>query len=167
MGCGRHPHDIDFGVARCRYPNRFDSDGKVSATFEVDRSNLQDDSYTQEVFASGTKLGSLLIDWIAGAFYLHEDTDYIWSLEIIAPPSVQNFSQSVDSIAGYLQGTYHPAERIGVTSVAATPLRKKTSTSPASSGGWQPGLHVLRSHTLSAGQVHLARGCRLQRSISR
>ncbi len=95
--------------------NRFDSDGKTSATFEVDRSNLKDDSYTQEVFASGPKLGSLPIDWIAGAFYLHEDTDYIWSLKIISPPSVQNFSQQVDSIAGYVQGTYHPTERLGVT----------------------------------------------------
>jgi iron complex outermembrane receptor protein len=95
--------------------NRFDSDGKTSATFEVDRSNLDDDSYTQEVFVSGPKLGSLPIDWIAGAFYLHEDTDYIWSLKIIAPPSVQNFSQQVDSLAGYVQGTWHPTDRLGVT----------------------------------------------------
>ncbi|HEV7716092.1 MAG TPA: TonB-dependent receptor, partial [Steroidobacteraceae bacterium] len=95
--------------------NRFDSDGKTSATFEVDRSNLDDDSYTQEVFLSGPKLGSMPIDWIAGAFYLHENTDYIWSLKIIAPPSVQNFEQTVDSLAGYLQGTYHVTDHLGVT----------------------------------------------------
>ncbi|HEU4624549.1 MAG TPA: TonB-dependent receptor [Steroidobacteraceae bacterium] len=95
--------------------NRFDSDGKTSATFEVDRSNLDDDSYTQEVFVSGPRLGALPVDWIAGAFYLHEATDYIWSLKIIAPPSVQNFSQQVDSLAGYVQGTWHATDRLGVT----------------------------------------------------
>lgn len=98
--------------------NRFDVDGTIQPSFEVDRSDLDDRSFTQELFASGAAIASLPVDWIAGTFFLHEVTDYVWSLQIFAPPSVQNFHQEVDSLAGYLQGTYHASEKLSFTAGA-------------------------------------------------
>ena len=106
--------------------NAFDSDGTTAASFEVDQSNLIDHSLTQEIYVSGSKIGALPVDWVAGAFYLHETTAYIWSLQIFAPPSVQNFSQSVDSVAGYLQGIYHLTDALAWTAGGRYTTEQKT-----------------------------------------
>jgi len=106
--------------------NAFDSDGTTNNSFEVDQSNLTDHSLTQEVFVSGSKLGALPVDWVAGAFYLHETTDYAWSLEIFAPPSVQDFTQTVDSVAGYLQGIYHLTDQLSLTAGGRYTTEQKT-----------------------------------------
>lgn len=95
--------------------NAFDSDGTTKASFEVPHSDLNDRSITQEVFVTGPRLASLPVDWVGGVFYLHETTEYLWSLQIFAPPSRQNFSQRVDSVAGYLQGTYHITDKLTAT----------------------------------------------------
>lgn len=95
--------------------NAFDSDGTVQASFEVPHSDLNDRSITQEVFVTGPHLASLPINWVGGIFYLHETTGYLWSLQIFAPPSRQNFSQRVDSVAGYFQGTYHITDKLAAT----------------------------------------------------
>lgn len=97
--------------------NTFDADGTTRSSFEVARSDLDDRSFTQEVFVSGDHEGAA-IDWVAGAFFLHETTDYVWSLQVLAPPSVQNFDQKVDSLAGYVQGTYHVTDRLSLTAGA-------------------------------------------------
>ena len=98
--------------------NAFDGDGTTAASFEVPRSDLNDRTLTQEVFVSGTHLGAVPLEWVAGAFYLHEKTNYVWSLEIFAPPSVQNFAQTVDSLAEYLQGTYALTDKLSLTAGA-------------------------------------------------
>lgn len=98
--------------------NSFDTDGTVQQSFEVDRSDLDDRSFTQEVFVSSSAIGGVPVDWIAGAFFLHEITDYVWSLQIFAPPSVQDFHQEVDSLAGYLQGTWNAGDRLSLTAGA-------------------------------------------------
>jgi len=91
--------------------NAFDADGTVQNSFEVPHSDLDDRSFTQEVWLSG-KYGNF--DWVAGAFYLTETTHYLWSLEIFAPPSVQNFDQEVNSLAGYAQGTLHLTDHLNL-----------------------------------------------------
>ncbi len=91
--------------------NAFDADGTAANSFEVPHSDLHDRSFTQELFVSG-KYSQL--DWIAGAFYLTETTHYLWSLEILAPPSLQDFDQEVNSLAGYLQGTYHLTDHLNL-----------------------------------------------------
>lgn len=93
--------------------NRWDADGTTASSFEVARSDLDDRSITQEVFISGSALDA--IDWIGGFFYLREDTNYTYSMQIFAPPSVQDYVQKVDSLAGYVQGTYHLTESLGLT----------------------------------------------------
>lgn len=95
--------------------NAFDADGTVKASFEVPHSDLNDRSVTQEVFVSGQQLAGLPVDWIGGVFLLHEQTSYLWSLQIFAPPSAQNFTQQVNSAAGYLQGTWHVTDRFALT----------------------------------------------------
>ncbi len=82
--------------------NAFDSDGTTAASFEVPHSDLTDRSLTQEVFVSGQKLAGLPLDWVGGVFYLHEETSYLWSLKIFAPPSGQDFAQKVDSVGRLL-----------------------------------------------------------------
>ena len=98
--------------------NAFDADGTTLASFEVPQSDIKDRSLTQEVFVTGPQLAALPIDWVAGAFYLHEKTNYIYSMQIFAPPSVQYYEQTVDSVAGYLQGTYHLTDKLAVTAGA-------------------------------------------------
>lgn len=93
----------------------FDSDGTILPSFEVNRSNLNDRSVTQELFVTGPRLASLPISWVGGMFYLHEKTRYLWSLQIFAPPSVQDFHQVVNSLAGYFQGTYHLTDKLSAT----------------------------------------------------
>jgi iron complex outermembrane recepter protein len=95
--------------------NAFDSDGTTAASFEVPHSDLDDRSLTQEIFVSGQHLAGLPIDWVGGVFLLHEQTDYLWSLQIFAPPSAQNFEQQVNSAAGYFQGTWHVTDKLGIT----------------------------------------------------
>jgi iron complex outermembrane receptor protein len=95
--------------------NGFDADGTTNSRFEVPRSDLDDGAFTQEVFLSGSGLGSAPIDWIGGFFYLRESTDYVYSMRVIAPPTVQTYDQDVESIAGYFQGTYHATDRLGLT----------------------------------------------------
>lgn len=95
--------------------NAFDSDGTLQASFEVPHSDLNDRSITQEVFVTGPRLGSLPVNWVGGVFYLHEATGYLWSLQIFAPPSAQDFTQKVDSLAGYFQGTYHLTDKLAAT----------------------------------------------------
>jgi iron complex outermembrane receptor protein len=98
--------------------NAFDADGTITASFEVPQSDLKDRSLTQEVFVTGPRVAALPIDWVAGAFYLHEKTSYIYSMQIFAPASVQDYVQTVDSVAGYLQGTYHVTDKLGITAGA-------------------------------------------------
>jgi len=93
----------------------FDTDGTTSSSFEVRRGDLDEREFTQEVFAAGSKLGALPVDWVAGAFYFHEPNRYVWSLQIFDPPSVQYFHQVEDSVAGYAQGTVHLNERLSIT----------------------------------------------------
>ena len=95
--------------------NTFDADGTTLASFEVPVSNLNDRSLTQEIFVTGANIGALPIDWVAGTFYLHERTHYIYSMQIFAPPSAQTYEQIVDSSAGYLQGIYHLTDKLSVT----------------------------------------------------
>jgi iron complex outermembrane receptor protein len=91
--------------------NSFDADGTTVNSFEVPRSDLHDRSFTQEVWLTGKNAN---VDWVAGAFYLTETTGYVWSLEILGPPSVQNFDQEVNSLAGYVQGTVHLTDHLNL-----------------------------------------------------
>jgi iron complex outermembrane receptor protein len=94
---------------------KFDTDGTTRPSFEVDASFLSETQFTQEVFFTGSDVAGLPIDWVGGVFYLHEKNDYVWSLQIFAPPTTQYFKQSVDSTAGYIQGTYHINEQWDIT----------------------------------------------------
>lgn len=95
--------------------NAFDSDGTIEASFEVPHSDLNDRALTQEIFVSGQQLAGLPIDWVGGVFLLHEQANYLWSLQIFAPPSAQHFEQQVNSAAGYFQGTWHVTDKLGIT----------------------------------------------------
>lgn len=97
---------------------KWDVDGKTSSAFEVDRGDLDQQQFTQELFATGSRLGGLETEWIGGVFYFREVTDYVWSLQIFAPPTVQVFDQTTDSIAGYLQGTHPLTDKLSVTAGA-------------------------------------------------
>ncbi len=93
----------------------FDADGTTKSAFEVRRGDLDEKEFTQEIFASGQRLGALPVDWVAGAFYFHEPNRYVWSLQIFDPPTTQYFRQTEDSLSGYAQGTFHLGDRLSVT----------------------------------------------------
>lgn len=96
-----------------RYRNANDVDGRSDVrSFEVDQQDLDEDQFTQEVYFSGDRLGSLDIDWVAGAFYFQEDNLFQWALRIFAPPTTQVFDQDTESTAGYIHGSLPVTDRM-------------------------------------------------------
>jgi len=92
-----------------------DADATAAAIFEVRTNGLDQRQFTQEVFASGSSVAGLPIDWVAGAFYLRERSNFDWSLLVFTPPSSQKFRQVVSSGSGYIQGTFHVTPKLGLT----------------------------------------------------
>jgi len=101
---------------RLLYRNAGDVDGRADVrSFEVDRQDLNENQFTQEVFLTGDRLGRARLTWTTGAFYLKEDNEFHWALRIFAPPTTQVFFQKTTSAAVYAQGTLPLTERLNIT----------------------------------------------------
>lgn len=110
-----------------KYRNANDVDGRADVrSFEVDRQDLDQWQFTQELFASGDNLGNTPLKWVAGAFFLHEKNTFHWALRIFAPPTTQRFDQDTDSFAAYAQVTYPLSDRLNVTGGARYTYEKKS-----------------------------------------
>jgi iron complex outermembrane receptor protein len=95
-------------------------------SFEVDRQDLNENQFSQEVFLTGDHLGRARITWTAGAFYLKEDNEFHWALRIFAPPTTQVFFQKTTSGAVYAQGTLPLTERLNITAGLRYTSEKKS-----------------------------------------
>lgn len=99
-----------------RYRNANDVDGREEVrSFEVDRQDLDQSQFSQEVYLGGDTLGSLPIAWTTGAFYMREENEFAFALRIFAPPTTQLFHQITDSFAVYSQGTLRATDRFNLT----------------------------------------------------
>lgn len=98
------------------YNNANDVDGRADVrSFEVDRQELHQNQFTQEVYVSGDAIGSYKAKWTVGAFYLNEHNIFDWALHIFAPPTTQHFDQKTDSEALYAQVTLPVTDRLHFT----------------------------------------------------
>ena len=101
---------------KLKYRNAGDVDGRADVrSFEVDRQDLDEDQFTQEVYLSSGHLGSIPLTWTAGAFYLEEDNEFHWALRIFAAPPTQVFDQKTTSAAAYTQVTYPVTDKLNLT----------------------------------------------------
>jgi len=99
-----------------RFRNSNDVDGRAAVrSFEVDQQDLDQSQFTQEVFVAGDAIGGAKVDWVAGAFYLEEQNDFLWALRIFAPPTTQDFDQKTESFAPYAQATVSVTDRLSLT----------------------------------------------------
>lgn len=99
-----------------RYRNANDVDGRADVrSFEVDRQDLDQSQFSQEVYLTGNTLGSLPLAWTTGAFYMREENDFAFALRIFAPPTTQIFHQVTDSLAFYSQVTLRATDRFNLT----------------------------------------------------
>lgn len=109
---------------------RSDADGKPFRVFEVPEQGLQENQFTQEIYATGqSTLAGVGVDWTTGAFYLNEQNDFIWSLAILpgllGEPTVQFFDQATNSAAVYAEGDFHLTDRLTVTGGARYTYEEK------------------------------------------
>jgi len=112
---------------RLLYRNSGDVDGRADVrSFEVDRQDLNQNQFTQEVFLTGDHVGRARLAWTAGAFYLKEDNEFHWALRIFAAPPTQVFFQKTTSAAAYAQGTLPLTERLSVTAGLRYTSEKKS-----------------------------------------
>lgn len=108
------------------YRNAGDVDGYAAVqSFEVDRQDLDETQFSQEVFLSGDHIGGTPIKWTTGLFYFHETNRLFWSLRIFAPPPTSNFHQVTDSEAVYGQFTYPVTDKFNITAGARYTWEKK------------------------------------------
>jgi iron complex outermembrane receptor protein len=117
--------DWNLGLARLTsvtayreltYKNANDVDGRAAVrSFEVDRQDLDQDQFTQEVYLAGDSLGSRAVKWTVGAFYLLENNNFNWALHILAPPTTQEFDQKTDSEALYAQAVFPVSDKLNFT----------------------------------------------------
>ncbi len=99
-----------------RYRNANDVDGRAAVrSFEVDRQDLDQWQFTQEIFVGGKSLAGANVDWVAGAFYLEEQNDFLWALRIFTPPTTQDFHQRTESLAPYAQVTVPITGKLSLT----------------------------------------------------
>lgn len=99
-----------------KYRNAGDVDGRAAVrSFEVDRQDLDQNQFTQEVYLSSDHLGGVPLTWTAGAFYFHEQDDFYWALRVFAPPTTQVFDQKTEAAAAYMQGTYPITDKFRLT----------------------------------------------------
>lgn len=111
-----------------RYRNANDVDGRADVrSFEVDRQDLDQSQFSQEVYATGDHIGGLPLRWTAGAFYMREKNDFAWALRIFAPPTTQLFHQVTNSAAVYSQATL-PLDRLNLTGGLRYTYEKKDLT---------------------------------------
>ncbi len=109
-----------------KYRNAGDVDGRADVrSFEIDRQDLDQWQFTQEIFAAGDNVGASPLKWVAGAFYLHEKNEFDWALRIFSPPTTQNFNQDTDSFAVYAQLTYPVTDKLNLTGGARYTYEKK------------------------------------------
>lgn len=99
-----------------RYRNANDVDGRADVeSFQVDKQDLDEWQFTQEIFVSSNSTGDSPLTWTAGTFYLHEHNDFGWALRIFSDPTTQFYDQDTDTIAGYGQLNYAISDRFSVT----------------------------------------------------
>jgi len=112
---------------RLLYRNSGDVDGLAAVrSFEVDRQDLNEDQFSQEVFLTSDHLGRTQLKWTVGAFYLNEDNEFHWALRIFAPPTTQVFFQKTTSSAIYTQGTLPLTDRLNITAGLRFTSEKKS-----------------------------------------
>ncbi|MBL8550536.1 MAG: TonB-dependent receptor [Hyphomonadaceae bacterium] len=102
---------------RLTFRNANDVDGYAAfRTFEVDRQDLNESQFSQEVFLTGDHIGGAPIQWTSGIFYFHEDNEFYWGLRvldfILGPPATSHFDQETNSAAIYAQADFPVSERL-------------------------------------------------------
>ena len=98
-----------------------DADGAPLSMLEGVIQTLDEYQFTQEAFfTSSSEVGGRGLDWTAGVFYLHEETEVLQQFDIftfVGRPSGddQFFDQDIDSLAGYGEVDLAVSDRLTLT----------------------------------------------------
>jgi iron complex outermembrane receptor protein len=138
-----------------RYRNANDVDGRADVeSFQVDRQDLNEWQFSQEVFASSDHLANMALEWTAGLFYLHEKNDFRWALRIFAPPTTQFFNQATDTFAGYAQAALPVTDRLKLTGGLRYTYEKKALVATQNLADGTPNVGFRFDNSITAKKVN-------------
>ena len=98
-----------------------DADGAPLAMLEGVTQTLDEFQFSEEAFfTSSSEIGGRGLDWTAGIFYLHEETEVEQQFDIFTfagrpPGDTQFFDQDIDAIAGYGEADLAISDRLTLT----------------------------------------------------
>jgi iron complex outermembrane receptor protein len=98
-----------------------DADGAPLALLEGVTQTLDEFQFTEEAFfTSSSEIGDRGVDWTAGVFYLHEETEVEQQFDIFTafgrpPGDTQFFDQDIDSIAAFGEADLAINDRLTLT----------------------------------------------------
>ena len=98
-----------------------DADGAPLPMLEGVTQTLDEFQFSEEAFfTSSSEIGGLGLDWTAGIFYLHEETEVEQQFDIFTfagrpPGDTQFFDQDIDAFAGYGEADLAISDRLTLT----------------------------------------------------